>query len=328
MKKFINKKMINLAEPRLGSKVIFKTDDFFASAHRILKSEIPVFKESLFDKHGKWMDGWETRRRRTKGFDYLIIKLGKPGKIFNVDLDTTHFSGNQPTHASLEACYSKNKPNKKTKWIKILNKKKLNPNKNHNFKTNNKFTFNYIRLNIFPDGGMARIRLFGKIDMKKVNTNEKTTNLSSVLNGASIVGCNNEHFGKAENVIAPGKGKNMGDGWETRRSRGKNFDWLIIKFGKAGIISKLEIDTHHFKGNYPDSCSIQTAAILKKVSNSYVVKNSTKWKVILNKAKLKANKKHIFKSIRMNKNKVNFLKINIYPDGGISRIRVFGKFAK
>ena len=328
MKKFINKKMINLAEPRLGSKVIFKTDDFFASAHRILKPESPIFKEDVFDKHGKWMDGWETRRRRIKGFDCLIIKLGKPGKIFNVDLDTTHFSGNQPTHASLEACYSKNKPNKKTKWIKILNKKKLNPNKNHNFKINNKFTFNYIRLNIFPDGGMARIRLFGKIDMKKVNTNEKTTNLSSVLNGASIVGCNNEHFGKAENVIAPGKGKNMGDGWETRRSRGKNFDWLIIKFGKAGIISKLEIDTHHFKGNYPDSCSIQTAAILKKVSNSYVVKNSTKWKVILNKAKLKANKKHIFKSIRMNKNKVNFLKINIYPDGGISRIRVFGKFAK
>ena len=328
MKKFINKKMINLAEPRLGSKVIFKTDDFFAPAHRILKSEIPVFKESLFDKHGKWMDGWETRRRRTKGFDYLIIKLGKPGKIFNVDLDTTHFSGNQPTHSSLEACYSKNKLNKKTKWIKILNKKKLNQNKKHNFKTNNKITFNYIRLNIFPDGGMARIRLFGKIDMKKVNINEKMTNLSSVLNGASIVGCNNEHFGKAENVIAPGKGKNMGDGWETRRSRGKNFDWLIIKFGKAGIISKLEIDTHHFKGNYPDSCSIQTAAILKKVSNSIVVKNSTKWKVILNKAKLKANKKHIFKSIRMNKNKVNFLKINIYPDGGISRIRVFGKFAK
>ncbi len=314
MKKFINKKMINLAEPRLGSKVIFKTDDFFASAHRILKSESPIFKEDVFDKHGKWMDGWETRRRRTKGFDFLIIKLGKPGKIFNVDLDTTHFSGNQPTHASLEACYNKNKPNKKTKWIKILNKKRINPNKNHNFKINNKFTFNYIRLNIFPDGGMARIRLFGKIDMKKVNINEKMTNLSSVLNGASIVSCNNEHFGKAENVIAPGKGK--------------NFDWLIIKFGKAGIINKLEIDTHHFKGNYPDSCSIQTAAILKKVSNSFVVKNSTKWKVILNKAKLKANKKHIFKSIRMNKNKVNFLKINIYPDGGISRIRVFGKFAK
>ena len=328
MKKFINGKMVNLVDPRLGSKVIFKTDDFFASAHRILKSETPVFKEGIFDKNGKWMDGWETRRRRTKGYDYLIIKLGKPGKIYNADLDTTHFSGNQPTHASLEACYSKTKPNKKTKWITILNKKKLGPNKNHNFTTKNKFTFNYVKLNIFPDGGMARIRLFGKTDMKKVNIRGKITNLSSVLNGASIVGCNNEHFGRAGNVIAPGKGKNMGDGWETRRSRGKNFDWIIIKFGKIGIINKLEIDTHHFKGNYPDSCSIQAAKIAQKVSNSFIVRNSSRWKTILNKAKLIANKKHIFKNINMKKSEVNFLKINIYPDGGISRIRAFGKFVR
>jgi len=328
MKTFIKGKMINLAEPRLGSKVIFKSDDFFASAHRILKSENPIFKEGIFDNNGKWMDGWETRRRRTKGYDYLIVKLGKPGKIFNADLDTTHFSGNQPTHASIEACFSRNKPNKKTKWITILNKKKLGPNKNHNFTTKNKSIFNYVKLNIFPDGGIARIRLFGKIDMEKVNISRKITNLSSVLNGASIVGCNNEHFGKAENVIAPGKSKNMGDGWETRRSRGKNFDWLIIKFGKIGIINKLEVDTHYFKGNYPDSCSVQTAKIQKKVSNNFIARNSSRWKVILNKAKLKANKKHVFKNNQMKKNKVNFLKINIYPDGGISRIRAFGKFTK
>jgi len=328
MKKYITGKMVNLAEPRLGSKVIFKTDDFFASANRILKSESPVFKEGLFDKHGKWMDGWETRRRRSKGFDYLVIKLGKPGKIFNVDLDTTHFSGNQPTHASLQACFSKKKPSKKTKWITILNKKKLGPNKNHNFNTNSKITFSHIRLNIFPDGGVARIRLYGKIDIEKVNINGKITNLSSVLNGATIVGCNNEHFGRAENVIAPGKGRNMGDGWETRRSRGKNIDWLIMKFGKVGIINKLEIDTHHFKGNYPDCCTIQTANILKNFSTNSIIKSSAKWKVVLNKAKLKANKKHVFKNIQMSKNKVNFLKINIYPDGGISRIRAFGRFSK
>ena len=326
MKKYIIGKMVNLAEPRLGSKVIFKTDDFFASAHRILKSESPVFKEGLFDKNGKWMDGWETKRRRSKGFDHLVIKLGKPGKIFNVDLDTTHFSGNQPTHASLEACFSKKKPNKNTKWITILNKKKLGPNKNHNFNTNNKATFNYIRLNIFPDGGVARIRLYGKIDIEKAKISQKITNLSSVLNGATIVGCNNEHFGRAENIIAPGKGKNMGDGWETRRSRGKNFDWLIIKFGKPGLIKKLEIDTHHFKGNYPDSCSIQTAIINKDLSNNLIVKNSKNWKFILNKSKLSAHKKHVFKKFLIKRNKENYLKINIYPDGGISRIRAFGSF--
>ena len=146
MKKFINGKMINLAEPRLGSKVVFKTDDFFASANRIINPNPPIFKEGVFDKHGKWMDGWETRRRRRKGFDYLIVKLGRPGKIFNVDIDTTHFSGNQPMQASLEACHSNKNPNNKSKWITILNKKKLRPNKNHNFKIKNKSIFTHIKL--------------------------------------------------------------------------------------------------------------------------------------------------------------------------------------
>ena len=328
MKKFISAKMINLADPRIGSKIIFKTDDFFAASHRILNIETPVFKDGLFDKHGKWMDGWETRRRRSKGFDYLILKLGKPGKIFDIDIDTTHFNGNQPTHASLEGCLSETKPNKKTKWISLLGKKKLGPSRNHSFKSNNKSVFNYVKLNIFPDGGVARLRLYGKIEMEKNFLNNKTINLTSVLNGASIIGCNNEHFGRAENIIAPGKGKNMGDGWETRRSRGKNFDWLIIKFGKPGLIKKLEIDTHHFKGNYPDSCSIQTASISKDLSNKSIVNNSKNWKFILNKSKLSAHKKHIFKKFLIKRSKENYLKINIYPDGGISRIRAFGNFVR
>ncbi len=328
MKKFISGKMINLADPRIGSKVIFKTDEFFAPAHRILKTDNPIFKEGLFDKHGKWMDGWETRRRRSKGYDYLILKLGKPGRIFNVDIDTTHFNGNQPTYASVDGCFSKNKPNKNTKWFTVFSKKKLGPNKNHNFASKNRSIFNYIRLNIFPDGGVARIRLYGKINMENINLNKKNINLTSVLNGASIIGCNNEHFGRAENIIAPGKAKNMGDGWETRRSRGKNFDWLIIKFGKSGLIKKLEIDTHHFKGNYPDTCSIQTAYIAKNVSNNFIVRNSKKWKYILNKSKLSANKKHVFKKFLLSRNKENLLRINIYPDGGISRIRAFGNFVK
>ena len=320
--------MINLAEPKLGSKVIFKTDDFFASANRIINPNPPIFKEGVFDKHGKWMDGWETRRRRRKGFDYLIVKLGKPGKIFNVDIDTSHFNGNQPAHVSLEACYTNKKPNKKTRWIKILNNKKLGPNKNHNFKIKNKLVFNHVKLNIFPDGGVARLRIYGEVEINKINFGNKLINLTSVLNGASIVGCNNEHFGKAENVLAPGKGKNMGDGWETRRSRGKNFDWLIIKLGRTGIINKIEIDTHHFKGNYPDKCSVQATYIPKKTSNYTVVKKSNKWRSLLNKAQLNANKKHSFKNKTMKKNKINYIRINIYPDGGISRIRTFGKVIK
>ena len=264
MKKFINGKMINLAEPRLGSKVIFKTDDFFASANRIINPHPPIFKEGVFDKHGKWMDGWETKRRRRKGFDYLIIKLGRPGKIFSVDIDTTYFFGNHPTHASLQACCSNKRPNNKSKWITILNKKKLGPDKSHNFNIKSKFTFTHIKLNIYPDGGVARLKIYGKVELKNVNFRNKLINLSSMLNGASIVGCNNEHFGRAENILAPGKGKNMGDGWETRRSRGKNFDWLIIKFGRTGTINKIEIDTHHLKEIIQINAQCRPHIFLKK----------------------------------------------------------------
>ena len=328
MKKFINGKMINLADPRLGSKVIFKTDDFFASANRIINPNPPIFKDGVFDRHGKWMDGWETRRRRKKGFDYLIIKLGKPGRIFSVDIDTTHFSGNQPMYASLEACQNNKKLNSSSKWSKILNYKKLGPNKNHKFSIKNKSIFTHVKLNIYPDGGVARLRLYGEIETKNINYGSKTVNLTSMLNGASIVGCNNEHFGRAENVLSPGRGKNMGDGWETRRSRGKNFDWLIIKMGRTGKINKIEIDTHHFKGNYPDRCSVQGIFIPKKLSNNSIVKKSNKWKTLVNKAKLHPHKKHNFKIKTPKTNKVNYIRINIYPDGGISRIRTFGKVIK
>ena len=120
----------------------------------------------------------------------------------------------------------------------------------------------------------------------------------------------------------------MGDGWETRRSRGKNVDWIIIKFGKPGIINKLEIDTHHFKGNYPESLTVQSALITNKINSNKILINSKNWKIFLEKMKLKPHKKHIFKSNINKKNKINFLKINIFPDGGISRIRAFGKVVK
>ena len=325
-KKFRN--TVNLAEPKFGSKIIYKTDQFFGAASRILNSQKAIFKEGIYDHHGKWMDGWETRRKRKVGHDYLIIKLGRPGKIFNVDIDTSFFSGNQPSEASLQACYSKIKPSKNTNWKTILNKKKLGPDKNHNFKIKNHSTFNFIKLNIFPDGGIARLKLNGKVDLEKINLKGKNVNLSLISNGSTIVGCNNEHFGKAENVLSPGVGVNMGDGWETRRSRGKNFDWIIIKFGMPGIINKLEIDTHHFKGNYPETFTVQSTLISNKAKSKKIIKNSKKWKLLLGKTKLKPHKKHSFKSKTFKKNKVNYLRINIFPDGGISRIRAFGQVIK
>jgi allantoicase len=317
--------LIDLAQPRLGSKVIFKTDDFFASANRIINPSPAVFKEGLFDKNGKWMDGWESRRKRTSGHDFLIIKLGKSGSINKVDVDTSHFNGNQPSMISLEGCYSKSKNIKDLKWKTLIGKKKTKANSHHMFKSSSKSIFTHIKLNIFPDGGVARLRLYGSISKENNKFGNKTINLASLLNGASVIACNNEHFGKAENILAPGKAKNMGDGWETRRRRDKGFDWLILNPINGKKINKIEISTHHFKGNFPSHCSLQAAFVPNKKSSSSIIKSSVKWKFLLNKVNLSANKTHVFKNILMKNDKINFIKINIFPDGGISRFKIFGK---
>jgi len=317
--------LIDLAQPRLGSKVIFKTDDFFASANRIIDPLPPVFKEGLFDKNGKWMDGWESRRKRISGYDFLIIKLGKPGSINKINLDTSYFNGNQPSMISLEGCYSKLQNIKNLKWKMLIGKKKIKANSHHIFNTSSKSIFTHIKLNIFPDGGVARLRLYGNISKENNSFGIKTINLASLLNGASVIACNNEHFGKAENILAPGKAKNMGDGWETRRRRDRGFDWLILNSINGRKIDKIEISTHHFKGNFPKYCSLQAAFIPNKKSSSSIVKSSNKWKFLMNKINLSANKTHTFKNTLMINNKINFIKINIFPDGGISRFKIFGK---
>ena len=316
--------LIDLAQPRLGTKVLFKTDDFFASANRIISPMDPIFKTGVFDTHGKWMDGWESRRKRTEGHDYIILKLGKPGKIKKVDVDTSHFNGNQPAMVSIEGANSSSHKINHLKWQTLLSKKKTKANSHHYFSVNSKKVFTHIKFNIFPDGGVARLKLYGSI-AKSEKLKNKKLNLASLLDGASVIACNNEHFGKAENILAPGKAKNMGDGWETRRRRGKGFDWLILNSLNGKEINKIEISTHHFKGNFPSYCSLQAAFLPTSKKSKQIVNSSVKWKYLLKDAKLSANKTHIFKNNLMKKDKINFIKINIFPDGGISRFRIYGK---
>ena len=228
--KYIIKNTTDLANPLLGTKIIRCTDEFFASAKRIINPSQPIFKENFFDNHGKWMDGWETRRRRSKGNDNVIIKLGKPGKINIIDVDTSFFDGNQPEYAQLEGCFSKNSNLKNIKWVKITKKFKIKPNHNNILKSRSSKTFNIIRLNIFPDGGIARLRLFGNIDLSLQKISKKNIiDLASVINGSQVVACSDEHFGSANNILLPGKSKNMGNGWETRRRRGVGYDWVLLK---------------------------------------------------------------------------------------------------
>ena len=270
------------------------------------------------------MDGWESRRKRSAGHDYIILKLGKPCKISKIDVDTSHFNGNQPAMVSLEGAHSNSNKINQIKWQVLLSKKKTKANSHHFFSINSKKIFTHIKFNIFPDGGVARLRLYGSI-AKSHNFKNKKINLASLLDGASVVACNNEHFGKAENILAPGKAKNMGDGWETRRRRGKGYDWLILNSIDGKEIDKIEISTHHFKGNFPSHCSLQGSFIPHSKSSKQIVNSSSNWKYLLKDAKLSSNKIHFFKNNLMKKEKINHIKINIFPDGGISRFRIFGK---
>ena len=223
----------------------------------------------------------------------------------------------------MEGTFSNSNKISQLKWISILPKKKVKANSHHFFSVKNKKIFTHIKFNIYPDGGVARLRLYGSIAKTKKLKNTKI-NLASLLDGASVIACNNEHFGKAENILAPGKAKNMGDGWETRRRRDKGNDWLILNCIDGSSIDKIEISTHHFKGNFPSYCSLQ-AAYLSNKSSKQIVKSSNKWKYLLKNSKLSANKTHIFKNSLMKQNKINYIKINIFPDGGISRFKIFGK---
>ena len=180
------------------------------------------------------------------------------------------------------------------------NENKKCQSSHHYFNINNKKIFTHIKFNIFPDGGVARLRLYGTI-AKSNKLKNKKINLASLLDGASVIACNNEHFGKAENILAPGKAKNMGDGWETRRRRGKGFDWLILNSLDGKEIDKIEISTHHFKGNFPSHCSLQAAFLPTLKNSKQIVNSSLKWKYLLKDAKLSANKVHIFKNNLMKK---------------------------
>ena len=323
MKKNNINNFVNLASPKLGTKVMSFSDDFFGKVSRMLNDKAPQFIEDKYDNHGKWMDGWESKRRRDGGHDWAIIKLGSPGKVYEIEIDTSFFTGNYPPFASIQGLYSEKKPDHNDDWKIILKKQKLQGDKVHNFKVNST-KVNYIRFQIFPDGGIARLRLLGDVEIDLEKFKNKKIELSSLNLGGKIIAYNNAHYGDVSALLTSGRGKTMGDGWETRRRREPGNDWIIIKLAKSGIIEEIEIDTAHFKGNFPDKASISAAFFDEKEKVSSIIKQNKNWKEILPPTKLKADKIHRFKKI-IRSDEVNYVKLNIFPDGGVSRFRVFGK---
>lgn len=318
--------LVNLASPKMGTKILAFSDDFFGEVTRMLNDKDPIFIEDKYDNHGKWMDGWESKRRRDGGNDWAILKLGSSGIISKIEIDTSYFTGNFPPFFSLEGIYSETEPNKDSNWKSLIAKTNLVGDCKNNFELNLKEKFNFVRLQIFPDGGVARIRLFGEVkyNWDRFN-NEEIIELSSLKIGGSILAYNNAHYGDVSALLSEGRGKTMGDGWETRRRREPGNDWIIIKLAQKGIIEKIEIDTAHFKGNYPDRASIQAISIDKNITTKDLIQSSENWDVILDETKLTADNIHEYEINSNSKAEATHIRLNIYPDGGVSRLRIFGK---
>ena len=320
---------LNLAEERLGSVVLETTDDFFAEKENLIKPGRGIFIPGKFTDDGKWMDGWESRRKRIPGHDWCNVRLGVPGKIRALDIDTNHFTGNFPPFASLEACEITGDPDDSTEWTELLSKSTLEGISQNFFEIDSDQRWTHVRLHIYPDGGVARLRVYGEphMDWSTIGEDE-IIDLSASWHGGLALACNDQHFGHMGNLIAPGRGINMGDGWETRRRRNPGNDWVILRLARKGVVSKIEVDTNFFKGNYPDRCSVESVILPANLPANFSVEDwesqNIAWQTLLPEQKLQADHQHFFETELQAVGAVTHLRLNIFPDGGVSRFRVLG----
>eukprot|EP01134_Creolimax_fragrantissima_P004900 CFRG4900T1 len=356
-----------------GGTIIFATDNFFAAADNMLKRETPVFIDDKFTQFGKWMDGWETRRKRTPGHDWCILKLGVGGTISHAEINTAFFSGNYAPRASLQGAwieddsdlpgseafnntmgtiaskedYERADAYKSDQWEHLLEQTPMGagyPETCRNFfKFGNAKPYTHIRINIFPDGGVARLCIYGqpKISWEKLIKDKTELDLASVINGGTGIAHSNAHYGNASNLIATGRARKMDEGWETKRKDDRpailqmgadglldlpGDDWAIIKLGHKGLIDRVLIDTNHFKGNFPESCIIQGCCYEGSEPGQVDSEGNLSgcsWSTIVSRCKLSAHEEVIKSS--ESRTPITHVKLSIFPDGGVSRLRVYGQ---
>lgn len=319
------RKWTNLADARLGADALAASDDFFAPRARMLNPAPAIFHPGKYDDHGKWMDGWETRRKRHEGYDWCIVRLGRPGQIMGVDIDTSHFTGNYPPAASLEACRCDGDPGDGTVWTEILPSVALGASAHHFHAIAADGVWSHVRLNIYPDGGIARLRVYGRIQRDwTADDAGALIDLAALGNGGRAIGWSDAHYNTPAVLLTPGRGVDMGDGWETRRRREPGNEWCVIALGLPGLVEEVEVDTAHYKGNYPDRCSILAANVSAGTDQSAITQ-SMFWRTLLPEQKLSADAIHRFKAEVADLGPITHVRLNNIPDGGISRLRILGR---
>ncbi|VVC98531.1 unnamed protein product [Leptidea sinapis] len=353
--------MSEFASASTGGKVLFATDDFFATCENMIADSEPINIPEKYTEFGKWMDGWETRRKRIPGHDWCLLKLSTKCTIRGFLIDTAYFTGNYAPKYSIQAanlspedeavipvrvprmgsaCTDKDlaqvKKLRSEKWEEIVPITALRPGLEDTRMNYQKVvsdeTWTHIRVNIYPDGGIARLRVFGEAN-PDIPPSDQLVDLASMLNGTSCIAFSNAHYGHPKNMIKPEKGVTMADGWETARRLDRpnviysredgslkvpGEEWAIFKLGFTGSAKQICLDTTHFKGNYPDTVRVQGAYLSNSEWNET---DDIVWEDILPRSKLSANKEHWYET---DSKVISHLRITMAPDGGISRIRVYG----
>lgn len=321
---------LDLVSATLGGKVLAFSDEWFAEATNLLTPTPPIRQPGKMVYSGAWYDGWETRRHNTAPFDYVVIRLGTAsGTVEGIEVDTAFFSGNHAPAISVEGCFSENDDEVvswkggRGQWETILGLQECGPSQRFGWKldTPTKKAYTHVRLNMYPDGGIARFRLFGHAVPVFPEDKEAIFDLAAAVNGGVATSCSDQHFGTKDNLLLPGRGKDMGDGWETARSRGKDHvDWTIVRLGAPGLLTKVVIDTAFFRGNFPQKARLDGINWTGEGEPSA----TSEWVTLVAPSKCGPDQEHEFE-VAVEDKPYTHVKLVIIPDGGVKRLKVFGK---
>jgi len=305
--------LVELSRADLGARVISATDRFFAGPDELLSPEPAVFDPDAYTDRGKLMDGWEPRRRRMRGHQVAIIELAVPGALEGVDIDTSHFLGNHAPFASLDGGDG-------TEWEEILPQVPLNRGCSNVFAVK-PGTYSHVRLHMVPAGGIARLRVYGS--PRKPRVGKDPYDLAGLLNGAQALGCSDMFFSPMSNLLLPMGPANMGEGWETRRSRPPGKDFVIVRLSDPGELESIELHTTHFKGNFPDRAAID--GVCWPGADPWALMTSEDWRPVVPMSPLGPDRRHAFKP---STGPWTHLRMRIEPDGGVARLRAWGLAAQ
>jgi allantoicase len=317
--------LVDLAAERLGGAALFCNDEFFAEKDNLLRAEAAVFVPGRYTDRGKWMDGWETRRRRTPGHDWCIVRLGVPGVVRGVVVDTAHFTGNYPSAFSLEGC---NAPAQATleelearAWLELHARADLKGDSPNAFVVTSPFRVTHVRLRIYPDGGVARLRVHGEPlpDARWLGRPgvHQDVDLAAVEHGGMVVSASDTFFGPRHALIMPGRAHDMGDGWETKRTRRDGPEWVIVRLAAEGVLHRVDVDTWRFKGNAPESAALEVGPTA-----------DGPWTEVLPRTRLLPHTHHVFDAELTRREPARFARLSTWPDGGVSRLRLHGQASR